>query len=161
MKLPKELEQQRKGLINTQNTKYNEWFKWCLIRYLNLEDRNLGVIIKFFKGFAKELNVNEIKLQVKRRDSQKNEKKCHWWQFCHLWKKVKYPIYVSQKCCDDKYAYLQLIGEGVKNHFGFIKNSNAFMYDYILYRGRKYFCCYYLEAFRTVQKLKCHIKDCF
>ena len=35
------------------------------------------------------------------------------------------------------------------------------MYDYILHRGRKYFCGYCLLAFRTADVLKWHIKDCF
>ena len=35
------------------------------------------------------------------------------------------------------------------------------MYDHTLHRGRKYFCRYSLQAFRTTEKLKCHIKDCF
>ena len=35
------------------------------------------------------------------------------------------------------------------------------MYDHTLYRGRKHFCRYCLQAFRTVEKLKCRIKDCF
>ena len=35
IKLPKELEQQGKGLINIQNIDDNECFKWCLVRYLH------------------------------------------------------------------------------------------------------------------------------
>ena len=33
------------------------------------------------------------------------------------------------------------------------------MYDHTLHSGRKYFCHYYLQAFRTAEKLKCHVKD--
>ena len=36
IKLPKELDHPRKGLINIQNKADNECFKWCLVRYLNL-----------------------------------------------------------------------------------------------------------------------------
>ena len=35
------------------------------------------------------------------------------------------------------------------------------MYDHTLHRGRKCFCYYFLEAFRTAGKLKCHVKECF
>ena len=35
------------------------------------------------------------------------------------------------------------------------------MYDHILYRGRKHSCRYFLQGFRTAEKLKCHIKDSF
>ena len=34
IKLPKELDHPRKGLINIQNINDNECFKWCLVRYL-------------------------------------------------------------------------------------------------------------------------------
>ena len=35
------------------------------------------------------------------------------------------------------------------------------MCDHTLYHGRKHFCRYCLQAFRTAAKLKCHIKDYF
>ena len=35
------------------------------------------------------------------------------------------------------------------------------MYDHLLHRGRKHFCCYCLHAFITEEILKRHIKDCF
>ena len=35
------------------------------------------------------------------------------------------------------------------------------MYDHLLHRGRKHFCCYCLHAFITEKILKRHIKDCF
>ena len=35
------------------------------------------------------------------------------------------------------------------------------MYDYTLHRGRKDFCHYCLQAFRTADILKCCINDCF
>ena len=56
---------------------------------------------------------------------------------------------------------LSLIGEGEKKHYVLIKDFNTFMYDYTLLRGKKHFCCYCLQAFRTSEKLKCCIKDCF
>ena len=40
IKLPKELDHPRKGLINIQNTDDNECFKWSIVRYLNPADRN-------------------------------------------------------------------------------------------------------------------------
>ena len=35
------------------------------------------------------------------------------------------------------------------------------MYYHILHRGRKHFCRYCLESFRTAENLKCHIKIAF
>ena len=35
------------------------------------------------------------------------------------------------------------------------------MYDYTQHRGRKHFCRYCLQTFRTADVLKCHINHCF
>ena len=52
IKLPKELQYPRKGLINIQNTNDNKCFKWCLVRYLNAADHNPIIIAKADKEFA-------------------------------------------------------------------------------------------------------------
>ena len=75
--------------------------------------------------------------------------------------KKKNTIHVSKNCCEDKHVDILLIGEGQKNPYALIKDFNTFMYDHTLHRGRKHFCHYCLQAFRTAEKLKCHIKDCF
>ena len=41
------------------------------------------------------------------------------------------------------------------------KNAVKIKHIDLLHPGRKYFCHYYLRAFRTAEKLKCQIKDCF
>ena len=46
IKLPKELDYQNNSLINIQNIKDNECFKWYLFRYFNPEDCNPGRITK-------------------------------------------------------------------------------------------------------------------
>ena len=56
IKLPKELDHPRKGLINIQNTNDNEHFKWCLARYLNSADHNPRKITKADKDFVKKLD---------------------------------------------------------------------------------------------------------
>ena len=67
----------------------------------------------------------------------------------------------EDKCCEDKHVDLLLIGEGEKKHYVLIKDFNTFMYNHTLHHGRKHFSCYCLQAFRTAEKLKCHIKDSF
>ena len=47
IKLPKELGHPRKGLINIQNADDNEYFKWCLVRYLNVVDHHPARITRF------------------------------------------------------------------------------------------------------------------
>ena len=70
----------------------------------------------------------------------------------------KYPIYISKKC-EVKHVDLLLIGEEGKKHYVLINNFDTFMYDHTLDSGRKYFCCYCLQAFSTEVILNCHVKD--
>ena len=56
IKLPKELDDPRKGLLNIQNIDDNECFKWCLVTYLNPEDDTPRRITKADKEFAKRLD---------------------------------------------------------------------------------------------------------
>ena len=54
IKLTKELDHPRKGLINNQNIDDNECFKWILVRYFNPAYRNPIRITKADKYFAKK-----------------------------------------------------------------------------------------------------------
>ena len=74
IKLPKELDHSRKGLINIQNTDDNECFKWCLIGYLNPADYNPGRTTKADKDLSKRFSFKDIKFPVKIRDIHKIEK---------------------------------------------------------------------------------------
>ena len=58
--------------------------------------------------------------------------------------------YVPKKCCEEKHFESLLIGEEGKRCYVLIKDFNSFMYEH--------FCCFRLQAFRTVEKLKYHIK---
>ena len=52
IKLPKELDYPRKGLINIKYINGNECFKLCLVRYLNPADVHPGRITKADKDFG-------------------------------------------------------------------------------------------------------------
>ena len=69
IRLPKELDHLRKGLINIHDNEYTddvEFFKSCLVRYLNPAG-----ITKVDKDFAKTLDFKDINFQVKIRDIHK------------------------------------------------------------------------------------------
>ena len=94
----------------------NEYFKWCLVRYLNLAGHNPRRITKANKDFAKRLDFRDIKFPVRIRDIHKIEKK----KFISIsifgyGNKQKYPIYESKRCCKEKHVDLFLIEEGEKN----------------------------------------------
>ena len=75
IKLPKELEHPRKGLINVQNIDDNQCFKLSIVRYLNPRDHNPRRITKVDKDFAKKLDFKDIQFPVKIRNTHKIEKK--------------------------------------------------------------------------------------
>ena len=74
LKLPKELNHPRKGLIDIQNIDDNKCFEWCLFKYLNPEDQNSRRITKSDKDFRKRLDFKDMKFPVKIRDIHKIEK---------------------------------------------------------------------------------------
>ena len=63
--------------------------------------------------------------------------------------------------CEEKHVHLLLIEQEGKRHHALIEAFNTFMYDHTLGRERKHFCRCCLQAFRTEEILKRHIKYCF
>ena len=63
IKLPKELNHQRKGLIRI--LKIDEYFKWCLVTYLHLADHNPQIFTKTDKDFVKKLDHQRHKIPSK------------------------------------------------------------------------------------------------
>ena len=64
IKLPKELNHSRKRFVNFQNNDDNEYFKWCLVRYLNPSGHHLVGIRKNDKDLARKLGFKETKFPV-------------------------------------------------------------------------------------------------
>ena len=97
MKLLKELDHPRKGLVNIQDADDNEWFKWCLVKYLNPADCNPARTTKADKNFEKKLDFKEIKFPVKIRDIHKIEKRTPSALVCLLMKIKKNIQFMYQK----------------------------------------------------------------
>ena len=120
IKLLKELDHSRKGLINIQNIDDNECFKSSIVRHLNSADHHPARIRKADKDFAKKLDFEDIKRPVKIRDIHKIENKNSIViSFFGYENKEKCPIYVSKKCCVEKHVDLL-----------FIKNEEKTLYSY-------------------------------
>ena len=101
IKLPKELDHRRKGLINIQNIDDNECFKWSLVRYTNPAELNPRKITKANKDFAKKLDFKGIKFPVKIRDLSNFKNNSIGISVFAQEKKEKHPIYASTKCCEE------------------------------------------------------------
>ena len=61
IKLSKQVHYSRKCLIIIHNKDDNKCLKWCLVRYLHPEDKNLARIRKIDKEFPRELNFKILK----------------------------------------------------------------------------------------------------
>ena len=75
-------------MINIQIIDDNECFKWRLVRYLNPANRNLAKT----RDVYKVEKTDSIGISVFGYEN-----------------KEKHPIYISKKCCEEKYVDLLLI----------------------------------------------------
>ena len=126
-------------MINTQNIDDNECFKWSIVRYLILQIITQQELQKLIQILLKKLDCKDVKFPVKIRDINKIEKKNYIGinVFSYEYKE-KHPIYVSNKCCEEKDADLLLIGEEGKRKYVLIKDFISFMYDHTSH-GKKNF----------------------
>ena len=76
IKLPKELVDTRKGLINIQNTDDNQSFKWCFVRHLKTLGEKHYVLINDFSCIIIQYIVekNFLSLLFTRFDYRRNIK---------------------------------------------------------------------------------------
>ena len=116
IKLPKELDHPKKGLIEIQHFDDNECFKWCLVRYLHTASlfayTHLASIRKIDILSGDELDFEDIKFPVKGKDVDKIERKnsINISVFGYE-NKEKYLIYVPNKCFKERHFALLLTEE--------------------------------------------------
>ena len=100
IKLPQELRNSSKGLINMKNED-NECFRWCHIRYLNPVDKDPQRIKKSDKQHIQDLDYSEIEFPVTTKQYNKiekqNEIRINVFGYEN---KQPYPIYVSKEKYD-------------------------------------------------------------
>ena len=73
IKLPSELINSKKGLVNIKNDD-NQCFRWCHIRYLNPQKKDPQRIKKVDKAFIENLNYSGIEFPVTTKQYNKIEK---------------------------------------------------------------------------------------
>ena len=95
IKLPKELQQNKKGLINIKNND-NKCFLWCHVRHLNCNGKNLWRISEKDKEIGESLNYSDIKFPASKKYYHKISvmSRINIDVFCYK-KKVIFPIYLS------------------------------------------------------------------
>ena len=159
LKLPIELQNVKKGLINLQN-KDNECFRWCHIRHLNPMAKDPQRIKKSDRKYVSELNYDGIVFPVTIKQINKIEKqnKININVFGYE-NKQPYPLFISKEKFED-HMELLLITENENNHFVYIKDFNRFMYNYSKHKERKHFCMYCLQCFSKKEVLEKHKDRC-
>ena len=159
IKLPTELRNSAKGLINMKNED-NECFRWCHIRHLNPQDKYPQRIKKSDKAFIENLNYSGIEFPVTTKQYNKIEKQNEInINVFGYESKQKYPIYVSKERYEDCMNLL-LITENENKHYVLIKDFNKFMYDITNNKKRKHFCMYCLQHFTSERVLNNHKENC-
>ena len=146
IKLPQELRNSAKGLVNMKN-KDNECFRWCHIRHLNPQDKDPQRIKKTDKQYIEKLDYSSIEFPVTVKQINKIEEK------------QKFPIYISKEKYQD-HMELLLITEGENKHYVLIKDFNKFMFNQTKHEHRKYFCMYCLQCFSREDVLTEHKNNC-
>ena len=159
IKLPEELNNPKKGLINLKNND-NECFRWCHIRYLNPQDGHPQRIKKIDKEYINQLDYSGIEFPVTVKQYNKIEKQNEInINVFGYENKQPYPIYISKEKYE-KHLELLLITEDDNKHYVLIKDFNRFMFNQTKHEHRKHFCMYCLQCFSSEEVLKNHKDNC-
>ena len=159
IKLPQELRNGKKGLINMKNED-NECFRWCHIRRLNPQDKNPQRIKKSDKEFIKKLDYSGIEFPVTVKQYNKIEKQNEInINVFGYENKQPYPIHVSKEKYE-KHMELLLITEDKNKHYVLIENFNRFMFNQTKHEHKKNFCMHCLQCFSSEEVLNNHKNNC-
>ena len=159
IKLPQELRNSKKGLINMKNED-NECFRWCHIRLLNPQDKNPQRIKKSDKEYINKLDYSGIEFPVTTKQYNKIEKQNEInINVFGYENKQPYPIFVSKEKYD-RHMNLLLITENDNKHYALIEDFNRFMFNQTKYEGRKHFCMHCLQCFSSERVVNNHKDNC-
>ena len=159
IKLPQELRNSKKGLINMKNDD-NECFRWCHIRCLNPQDKDPQRIKKSDKQYIDRLDYSGIEFPVTIKQYNKIEKQNEInINVFGYENKQPYPIFVSKEKYDRELNLL-LITENDNKHYVLIKDFNRFMFNQTKHEHRKHFCMHCLQCFSSEEVLSTHKDNC-
>ena len=155
IKLPKELQHKKKGLINIKNND-NKCFLWCHVRHLNCNGKNLWRISGKDKEISENLNYSDIKFPASKKYYHKISvmSRINIDVFCYK-NKVIFPIHLSDQSFNDTLDLLL-----ISNHYVYIKDFNRLMFSKTKCKNKKWFCKSCLQCFSSEKVLLEHSKDC-
>ena len=159
IKLPQELRNSAKGLINMKNED-NECFRWCHIRHLNPQDKNPQRIKRSDKECINKLDYSgiEFPVTIKQYNKIEEQNEININVFGYENKKP-YPIHVSKEKYEN-HMELLLITEDKNKHYVLIEDFNRFMYNQTKHKESKHFCMHCLQCFSSERVLNDHKDNC-
>ena len=127
VKLPAELRNLKKGLINIKNNN-QKCFVWCHVTHINLVKIHPERIKQKDKGLANDLDYDGIEFPVQEKEFSKIETKNSICinVFCYE-NKLTFPIYISDPEFENSMDLLFVIDEN-KSHYLYIKDFHRFMF---------------------------------
>ena len=159
VKLPSELQNSGKGLINIKNEE-DECFRWCHIRFLNPQRTNPQRINRVDKQMINELNYDGIAFLVTQKQYNKIETQNNIRINVFGYEKGQpFPIHISKEEFENQMNLL-LITKNEKKYYVLIKDFNSFMYNQSKHKERKHFCMHCLQCFSSERILANHVKNC-
>ena len=159
IKLPSELRNSKKGLINMKNED-NECFRWCHIRHINPQEKYPQRIKKADRQYVEKLDYSGVEFPVSVKHYNKIEK--HNSININVFgyeNKQPYPIYISKEKYED-HMELLLVTEKENKHYVLIKDFNRFMFNQTKHEHRKHFCMNCLQCFSSDRVLSDHKDIC-
>ena len=159
IKLPKELQNSMKGLINLQNED-EKGFLWCHVRHLNPQKKYPQRIKLSDKEFVKKLDYSGISFPVSYKDYNKIEKQNQINVNVFGYSSFIYPIHTSKEKYKDHIEVLYIEVEE-KSHYVYIQNFNRLMNTFTNHKETKHFCMRCLHCFSREDLLEKHSSDCF
>ena len=159
VKLPSELQNSGKGLINIKNDD-DECFRWCHIRFLNPQRANLQRINRVAKQMINELNYDGIAFPVMQKQYNTKEIQNNIRINVSGYEKGQsFPIHISKEEFENQMNLLS-ITKNEKKHYVLIKDFISFMYNQSKHKERKHFCMHCLQCFSFERTLANHVKSC-
>ena len=163
IELPQALKN-RKAIINMKNQD-DKCFMWCVLRALNLKDRDNERIDNDLKSKVDILNMEGIQYPVSLRGIDRFE---------HLNPEISitvlgyneeekvYPLKVSKYTGCEHDIVLLLIKDGEKSHYCLVKNISALLSSQINNNDHKrYFCLNCFNSFKSPDSLDKHKEYCY